>query len=90
MRPDEISAAIRAKFPQVKEEAGTNYIIVPKESILEVSEYIKNPPLSFDNLHCITGIDRKDEKESNRKGESESEFDFLGLGGLFKGTKIRS
>ncbi len=63
MRPDEISAAIRAKFPQVKEEAGTNYIIVPKESILEVSEYIKNPPLSFDNLHCITGIDRKEKIE---------------------------
>ena len=29
----------------------------------------------------------KYEKDSNRKGESESEFDFLGLGGLFKGIE---
>ena len=27
------------------------------------------------------------EKEGSRKGESESEFDFLGLGGLFKGIE---
>ncbi len=29
----------------------------------------------------------KYEKDSNRKGESESDFDFLGLGGLFKGIE---
>ncbi len=29
----------------------------------------------------------KYEKDSNRKSESESEFDFLGLGGLFKGIE---
>ena len=29
----------------------------------------------------------KNEKESSRKGESDSEFDFLGLGGLFKGIE---
>ena len=63
MRPDEISAIIKSTCPQVTEEAGTNYIIVPKELILEVSQYIKNPPLGLDNLHCITGIDRKDKIE---------------------------
>lgn len=63
MRPDEVSAAIRAKFPQATEEAGTNYIIVPKESILEVSQYIKMAPLGMDNLHCITGIDREEKIE---------------------------
>jgi len=63
MRPDEITAIIKSKFPQVTEEAGTNYIVVPKESILEVAQYIKNPPLAMDNLHCITGIDRKEKIE---------------------------
>ena len=41
MRPDEVSAVIKAKFPEVKEEAGTNNIIVPKESLLEVSTIFK-------------------------------------------------
>jgi NADH-quinone oxidoreductase subunit C len=63
MRPDEILAVIKAKFPQVKEEAGTNHVIIPKESLLEVSQYLKNPPLAFDNLHCITAIDRKEKIE---------------------------
>ena len=63
MRPDEISAVIKARFPQVKEEAGTNGIIVPKESLLEVAQYLKNPPLVFDNLHCITAVDRKEKME---------------------------
>jgi len=63
MRPDEISVVIKARFPQVKEEAGTNGIIVPKESLLEVAQYLKNPPLVFDNLHCITAVDRKEKME---------------------------
>jgi len=63
MRPDEVSVVIKAKFPEVKEEAGTNNIIVSKESLLEVAQYLKNPPLALDNLHCITAIDRKEKME---------------------------
>ena len=63
MRPDEVFAVIRAKFSEAKEETGTNGIIIPKESLLEVSRYLKNPPLAFDNLHCITAIDRKEKME---------------------------
>jgi NADH-quinone oxidoreductase subunit C len=63
MRPDEISGAIRAKFPVVTEEAGTHNIITPKESLLEVAQYLRDHPLAFDNLHCITGIDRKERIE---------------------------
>jgi NADH-quinone oxidoreductase subunit C len=63
MRPDEVSVVIKAKFPEVKEEAGTNNIIVPKESLLEVAQYLKNPPLALDNLHCITAIDKKEKME---------------------------
>jgi NADH-quinone oxidoreductase subunit C len=63
MQPDEISGVIKARFPQAKEEAGTNNIIVPRESLLEVSRYLNNPPLAFDNLHCITAVDRKEKME---------------------------
>jgi len=63
MQPDEISGAIRAKFPAVTEEAGTRNLITPKESLLEVANYLRNPPLAFDNLHCITAIDRKEKVE---------------------------
>ena len=63
MRPDEISGAIRARFPEATEEAGTKNIITPKESLLEVAQYLRDPPLAFDNLHCITAIDRKEKVE---------------------------
>jgi NADH-quinone oxidoreductase subunit C len=63
MRPDEISGIIRTKFPQVTEEAGTNHLIAAKESLLEVAQYLRNPPLALDNLHCITAIDRKEKME---------------------------
>jgi len=63
MRPDEASGIIKAKFPEIKEEAGTNNIIVPKESLLKIAQYLRNPPLAFDNLHCITAIDRKEKIE---------------------------
>ena len=63
MRADEILAIIKAKFPDAKEETGTNDIVIPKESLLEIAAYLKNPPLAFDNLHCITAVDRKEKIE---------------------------
>lgn len=63
MQPAEISAVIKNRFPQAKEEAGTNNIVVPKESILELAQYLKDSPLAFDNLHCITAVDRKERME---------------------------
>ncbi len=63
MQPDEVSGIIRAKFPEVKEEAGTRDIVVPKDSLSEVARYVRNLPLALDNLHCITAIDRKEKME---------------------------
>ena len=63
MQPDEISGAIRAKFPAVTEEAGTRTLVTPRESLLDVARYLKVPPLALDNLHCITAIDRKEKIE---------------------------
>ena len=33
-------------------------VVVPKDSLLETVRDLKNGPRSFDNLHCITAIDR--------------------------------
>ena len=38
-------------------------LVVQKNSLLETARNLKNGPLSFDNLHCITAIDRKDKIE---------------------------
>src|SRR3989338_1756837 len=54
----EISAKIIKNFPYAKEEPGENIIVIPKESLLEVAQYLKTGPFAFDNLHCITAIER--------------------------------
>ena len=48
MKPDEISAAIKTG----------SHLIIPKDSLLEVARHLKERPFYFDNLHCITAIDR--------------------------------
>ncbi|MDP3789564.1 MAG: NADH-quinone oxidoreductase subunit C [Candidatus Omnitrophota bacterium] len=63
MRPDEMFAAIKADFPEARQEEGTSAVIIPKESLLKIALYLKNNRLTFDNLHCITAIDRKEKIE---------------------------
>ncbi|MFA6425229.1 MAG: NADH-quinone oxidoreductase subunit C [Phycisphaerae bacterium] len=63
MRTDEILAIIKAEFPDAKEETGSDGIVIPKERLLEIARYLKSPPLAFDNLHCITAVDRKEKIE---------------------------
>lgn len=53
MQPDEMFAAIKTG----------NVLIIPKDPLLEVARYLKNEPFFFDNLHCITAIDRSDKIE---------------------------
>lgn len=38
-------------------------LVVQKDSLLETARNLKNGPLSFDNLHCITAIDRLEKIE---------------------------
>lgn len=38
-------------------------LVVPKDSLLETARNLKNGPLAFDNLHCITAIDRRENVE---------------------------
>ncbi len=60
MRPSEISAAIINKFPGAREESAGGAIIIPKESLLEAAQYLRGGEFVFDNLHCITAVDRKE------------------------------
>lgn len=41
-----------------KMQAPDEILVVRKDSLLETARNLKNGPLSFDNLHCITAIDR--------------------------------
>ena len=63
MQPDEIFALITAEFPEAKREEVTNAVIFPKELLLKAAQYLKSHLLAFDNLHCITAIDRKEKIE---------------------------
>lgn len=60
MEQSELFARIRVKFPQVAEEEQTKAVVVPKALLLEVTGYLKNGELAFDNLHCVTAVDQKE------------------------------
>ena len=60
MRQDEIFDLIKAKFPEAAPEEQSNAVVIPKNSLLGLAQYLKNSPLFFDNLHCVTAIDRKE------------------------------
>lgn len=59
----EIFSAIKTDFPEARQEEGTGAVIIPKESLLKITRYLKNHRFAFDNLHCITAIDRKERIE---------------------------
>ena len=65
MQQGEITAAIINKFPNAGEGPGNGSVIIPKESLLELAQYLRNGKLAFDNLHCITAIDKKEKIELN-------------------------
>ncbi len=63
MQPNEIFALINTKFPQAAFEEATKAVILPKALLLDAVGYLKSDKLLFDNLHCITAVDRKDKIE---------------------------
>ncbi|MDP3790914.1 MAG: NADH-quinone oxidoreductase subunit C [Candidatus Omnitrophota bacterium] len=65
MLSSEISAAIINKFPDALEGPVSGSIVISKESLLDVAQYLKSGKLAFDNLHCITAIDTKEKIELN-------------------------
>ena len=63
MQLDEIFAYLKSKLPEAEIEQGTGAIVVPKKSLSALCQLLKNEPLGFDELHCVTAIERKDRLE---------------------------
>lgn len=63
MQPSEIFALISKKFPGLSQEDLTQAVIIPKDQLLGVVDYLKGKELFFDNLHCLTAVDREERIE---------------------------
>lgn len=63
MLPNEIFEFIKTKFPEAAQEEQTKAVVVPKETLATLVPHLKAPPLDFDNLHCITAVDKKERIE---------------------------
>lgn len=63
MNGAEIFGLIKIKVPDAVKEDQSGAIIIPKGLLLETARYLIGPALDFDNLHCITAIDKKENIE---------------------------
>ncbi len=63
MLQSEIAKILNDKFSGVVIEEQKNALLIKRESLLSVAKFLKDGQLSFDNLHCISGVDRKDKIE---------------------------
>ena len=54
---------IKIKVPDAVKEDQTGAVIIPKGLLLEAARYLISPALDFDNLHCITAVERNDNIE---------------------------
>lgn len=63
MQSSEVFGLIKVRFPEAIQEEGRKAVAIPKEQLLEVARYLRNHELAFDNLHCITAIERNERIE---------------------------
>lgn len=63
MQLSEIFGLIKVRFPEAAQEEQTKAIVIPKNQFLDVARYLRNHELAFDNLHCITAIERNERIE---------------------------
>ena len=62
MQNSDLLQQIKTKFPQLAIEEQPNALVIPKDSILEVASFLKEE-VGFENCHCVTAVDRKDQTE---------------------------
>lgn len=60
MNSAEIFGLIRVKIPEATKDTVTRAIVIPGQKLLEAARYLAAAPLCFDNLHCITAVERMD------------------------------
>lgn len=58
----QLALAIREKSPDAIVEEKKDAIVIKKESLLAVAQFLKEG-LSFDNLHCVSAVDWRDKIE---------------------------
>ena len=63
MELSQVAQVIREKFPDAIIEERPAALVIKKESFLALAKFLKESDLSFENLHCITGVDWKDKME---------------------------
>lgn len=63
MELQQIVQIIREKFPDAVVEERQAAIVIKKESLSAVAQFLKTDEMAFQNLHCVTGVDWKDKME---------------------------
>lgn len=64
MQLNELKSYLRLKFPEISEEEASQALVVEKESLLKLCACLKeNNAASFDNLHCVAAVDKKEGME---------------------------
>ena len=63
MELSQLAQVVREKFSDAIVEERKAAIVIKKESLLAVAQFLKAGELSFLNLHCVTAVDWKDKIE---------------------------
>jgi len=63
MQPDGLFNLMKSKFPDITRDEQSRAVTVPQASFFSLMSYLKGLDLAFDNLHCVTAVDRKDHIE---------------------------
>lgn len=59
----QIVKILNEQCPGAVAEEQPKAIVIKKESLLSVAQLLKNTDLDFQNLHCVTAVDRRDKIE---------------------------
>ena len=63
MEQAQITKILNEQLPGSVTEEQPKAVVIKKESLLAVAKMLKGPDLDFQNLHCVTAVDRKDKIE---------------------------
>ncbi len=59
----QLTAKIKEHFPEAIASEEKVFLVIKREWLLKVADFLKNSDLAFSNMHCITAVDRKDKME---------------------------
>ncbi len=56
----QITKTLNERFPGVVVEEQKTAVVIKKEFLLPVAQFLKDGELTFENCHCVTAVDWKD------------------------------